>query len=81
MPPTVIDDLSKYEAVAKSLAREAGVIIKSNLQLGISRSWKSDDTPVTQIDKKINALVISRLNQVFPEHSILAEEVSELGRS
>lgn len=81
MPPIPISDFSRYEQVAKSLAKDAGTIIKDNLQLGIKRTWKSDDTPVTQVDKAINAMVISRLNKEFPEHSILAEEGSDLSRS
>lgn len=67
--------------VATNLALSAGSIIKSNLILGTARDWKADHTPVTTIDKRINALVLSTIHEHFPAHSILAEEGSDLSRS
>jgi myo-inositol-1(or 4)-monophosphatase len=37
---------------------------------------KSDNTPVTDIDKKINHELIIRVKAEFPEHSVLGEEES-----
>jgi myo-inositol-1(or 4)-monophosphatase len=75
------DHQSDYLKVAEKLARRAGSIIKAKLELGIKRDWKSDQTPVTQVDKEVNQLVIETIHVEFPQHSILAEEGSDLSRS
>jgi fructose-1,6-bisphosphatase/inositol monophosphatase family enzyme len=67
--------------VAESLARKAGSLIKSHLAIGASRTWKADHTPVTAIDKQINTLVLDTIHARFPDHSILAEEESDLTQS
>lgn len=68
-------------SIAKNLAISAGKIIKDNLVMGREREWKSDHTPVTGIDLQINQLVIDTIHREFPEHSILAEEESDMTRS
>lgn len=75
------NNTAKYFAVAHDLALKAGSIIKDKLELGIKREWKSDATPVTVVDQQINQLVIDTIHQEFPDHSILAEEGSDLSRS
>ena len=72
---------SKFRRVAEKLARRAGHIIKTKLTLGIKRDWKSDHTPVTAIDTEVNQLVIETIHAEFPQHSILAEEGSDLTHS
>lgn len=74
-------DLVIAHALALELSQLAGDIIKSNLIFGISRTWKSDHTPVTAIDQQINQLVLDKIKAVFPTHNILAEEGSSLGHS
>ena len=49
--------------------------------MGIKRYWKSDHTPVTAIDTEVNQLVIETIHAEFPQHSILAEEGSDLTHS
>lgn len=80
MQLTAIERERAYN-VAKELAYQAGKIIKDNLKIGQEREWKSDNTPVTQIDKQINQLAIDTIHKNFPTHSILAEEGSDLNRS
>lgn len=74
-------DLVIAQALALELSQIAGDIIKSNLTLGISRTWKSDHTPVTEVDQQINQLVLSKINAVFPSLNVLAEEGSNLGHA
>jgi fructose-1,6-bisphosphatase/inositol monophosphatase family enzyme len=74
-------ELARAFSVAKDLAVIAGKIIKDNLKIGTDREWKSDHTPVTMVDKQINQLVIDTIHREFPDHSILAEEGSDMGRS
>lgn len=76
-----VSNLSRVNLVATKLAYSAGQIIKDGLRLGIKREWKSDHTPVTVVDKQVNQLVIDTIHDKFPEHSILAEEGSDLTRS
>jgi myo-inositol-1(or 4)-monophosphatase len=74
-------ELSRAFSVAKDLSRVAGQIIKDNLKIGTEREWKADHTPVTVVDKQINQLVIDTIHREFPDHSILAEEGSDMSRS
>lgn len=77
----VTNKFSAEMALAQELAREAGTIISNSLQIGREKTWKEDHTPVTEIDKQINQLVIDKIYERFPDHSILAEEGSDLSRS
>lgn len=61
---------------AKSLAVEAGTIMRENFMDGSAREWKSDATPVTLTDTAINSIVIERISAKFPDHSVLGEEES-----
>ena len=70
--------MEKYEKFAKEIALEAGKIIKDNFALGISKDWKSDNSPVTEIDLKVNDLILERVKREFPGHSVLAEEGSDI---
>lgn len=74
-------NLKKAFSVAKKITLVAGKIIKDNLKLGRKRTWKSDHTPVTNIDIQINQMVIDSIHRDFPDHSILAEEGSDMTRS
>ena len=65
------DDLLPF---AVALARDAGAIMRDNFALGMRREWKSDNTPVTDTDLKINDLVVSRIQERFPDHGVLSEE-------
>lgn len=68
---------------ATQLAREAGKIMtdyfyhadRSDIQT------KSNNTPVTEADIRINQLVIDKLQAAYPDHGVLGEEQSyEAGR-
>jgi myo-inositol-1(or 4)-monophosphatase len=76
-----VTELGHAFSIAQNLAHVAGQIIKDNVKIGTVREWKSDHTPVTLVDKQINQLVIDTIHKEFPDHSILAEEGSDMGRS
>lgn len=61
---------------AEALTLEAGEIILKHFQPGIAFETKEDDTPVTKADKEVNALVIQRIREAYPDHSVLGEEES-----
>jgi myo-inositol-1(or 4)-monophosphatase len=59
---------------AKSLAIEAGNLIKSYFYKEVKAFSKGKRDIVTKVDKISESLIIKKINKIFPEHSILAEE-------
>ncbi len=39
--------------------------------------WKSDNSPLTLADKKANDIIVSKLQEVFPDDAILSEEIAD----
>ncbi|MFH0714370.1 MAG: inositol monophosphatase [Candidatus Diapherotrites archaeon] len=68
--------MTEYKAFALDLAEKAGKIIRENFSVGMKKEWKSDHSPVTETDLKINQMVIEAVQKQFPEHGILSEEES-----
>lgn len=64
-------------AFAKNLAKEAEEIALNHFNLEIENTWKEDNTPLTKADTEINDLVIKRINETYPSHSIHGEERSD----
>ncbi len=71
--------MSTYLETAISIAREAGQLLNGFAQ----RRWderrhtfelKGESDLVTEADRASEKLVVERLRQAFPEHSVLAEE-------
>lgn len=69
--------MEQYLELAKSLAKEAEEIALRYFSFEVENTWKKDNTPLTQADTEINDLVITRINDKYPEHSIYGEEKSE----
>lgn len=69
---------NEFQELAISLALESGKIMKQNFALGMQKEWKSNDTPVTATDKKINRLVLDTIQEKYPKHSIVAEEGNKI---
>lgn len=61
---------------AKTLAHEAGDIMRANYRNAGEITIKSDQTPVSEVDHKINRLVIERVSAAFPKDGVLGEEAS-----
>lgn len=66
--------MSSYLVNAKEIAREAGEIMKHYFHAPNAVRIKADATPVTIADEKINAFVIERLGEHYPETSVIGEE-------
>lgn len=64
----------EYLDFATNLARQAGTIIRNNFGRTFTIEAKSDLSPVTQIDKQINKLVIENIKDKYPTHGLLGEE-------
>jgi myo-inositol-1(or 4)-monophosphatase len=60
------------------LAHDAGKIMREGLKIGSKVELKSDNTPVTPSDIKINALVLDKVKRTFPGFDVYSEEGSSL---
>ena len=71
------DDMDQeYLEFAKEIALYAGKIMMEYYHKKIDLNYKEDKTVVTYVDKKINHYLISRVQEKYPEHSVLGEEES-----
>jgi myo-inositol-1(or 4)-monophosphatase len=68
--------LSQFEFVnvAEEIAREAGALLKSFYQKGVTAEYKGDVDIVTEADKASEKLIRERLHAAFPEHGVYGEE-------
>ncbi|MDR3504122.1 MAG: inositol monophosphatase [Legionella sp.] len=69
--------MEQYLEFAKGLAKEAEEIALSYFSFETDTTWKEDGTPLTKADTEINDLVIKRINEKYPDHSIYGEEKSD----
>lgn len=70
--------MEEYLEFAKKLAKEAEEIALKYFSFEVENTWKEDNTPLVKADTEINDLVIKRINETYPEHSIYGEERSEI---
>lgn len=61
---------------AKTLAKEAGAIMRQYFGFDLKHEWKSDNTPLTEADTSINSLVIQRITENFSGDGVYGEEES-----
>ena len=71
-------DMEDYKQFAEDIARRAGKVMLEYFKIGMERTLKEDNSPVTEADLKINAMLIQEVTARFPEHSVLSEEGSNL---
>ncbi|MDO8509737.1 MAG: inositol monophosphatase [bacterium] len=69
--------MKEYLEFTKKLAKQAEKIALKYFGFETEHSWKEDNTPLTKADTEINDLVIKRINETYPEHSIYGEERSD----
>lgn len=69
--------MENYVTFAKKLAEDSGEIALRYFGFDVEKTWKSDDSPLTQADTEINSFVIRQISTSFPEHSIIGEEDSK----
>jgi myo-inositol-1(or 4)-monophosphatase len=66
--------MAEFLETAASIAREAGALIASYHARGIGFELKGDYDLVTEADRASERLIVDRLHQHFPTHSVVAEE-------
>ena len=67
-------DNIEYLEFAKEIAYEAGKIIKKYFNEESGVNYKFDQTIVTKADTEINRILIDRVKEKFPTHSVDGEE-------
>ncbi len=72
--PLKLKDLSPYLNFAKKLINESERIIKKNPSNRLKIDFKSDKSPVTKIDMKIEKELRSMIIKKYPSHDIYGEE-------
>lgn len=81
MSGTSTKSMSKELEFALEVVRAAGSVALEYFQNGVSASWKNDNTPVTEADKRCERMIREAVAQQFPHDSILGEEEGETKRS
>src|SRR5262250_3956043 len=64
----------EYLQAGIEIAREAGAVLREEVQRPPDIAYKGDYDLVTQADKRSEAVIVSRLQKFFPEHAVAAEE-------
>ncbi|MBF0843273.1 hypothetical protein IR117_01475, partial [Streptococcus danieliae] len=71
------DFKSRYK-LALDLLEEAGIMLREALEQPLEVSCKQDPTDlVTNLDYRVQDFLVSKLSQVFPEDTFLAEELTD----
>lgn len=64
---------------AKSVALKGGAIARRLYRADVDVAIKADESPVTLVDTSINALIIKRVTDSFPEDIVEGEEEQKVG--
>ena len=65
---------------AIEIAREAGIFLKDKLNSVHTIDYKGEINLVTEVDKISEEMITSKINALFPDHDILAEEFTDIDR-
>ncbi|MCZ7602946.1 MAG: histidinol-phosphatase [Melioribacteraceae bacterium] len=67
-------ELNELKKFSKVLADESGKIIRNYFRNDIAIEIKSDESPVTIVDKKAEECLRKMIEKEFPEHGVIGEE-------
>lgn len=67
---------TEYLEAAMEIAREAGAVLREEAQRPPDIAYKGEFDLVTQADRRSEAVIVSRLQKLFPGHAVAAEEGS-----
>ncbi|MFC6647031.1 inositol monophosphatase family protein [Granulicella cerasi] len=71
--------MSEFVEKASAIAREAGALLREYYKTGVRAEYKGDVDLVTEADRASEKLIVSRLQEVFPDHGIYGEEGTRSG--
>ncbi len=69
----------KLAGKAAEIAREAGALLKSYYEMGVTAEYKGDVDIVTEADRASEALIVAQIKAKFPGHGIYGEEGTREG--
>jgi myo-inositol-1(or 4)-monophosphatase len=67
-------DIERFAAVGIEAAKEAGALQLAKLNTRLNVAYKGIINLVTEVDLESEKLIVSRIRNAFPSHSIMAEE-------
>ena len=70
--------MNDYKECAIEIAREAGIFLKNKLNSLHTIDYKGEINLVTEVDKISEEMITSKINALFPDHDILAEEFTDI---
>lgn len=76
-----VDSSEEALRFAVDAVKLAGEYVRGAIGQAIETHWKPDNTPVTNIDKTVNSLLIQKLLEKYPNDRIYGEEESSENRS
>jgi myo-inositol-1(or 4)-monophosphatase len=74
-----MSEYSDFVAIAESIAREAGALLREYYHRGVTAEFKGDVDIVTEADRASEKLIVSRLRAELPTHGIYGEEGTRTG--
>ena len=72
--------MKDFKGFAVETAREAGVFLRNRLNSAHKIDYKGEINLVTEADKISEEMITSKINNLFPDHDILAEEFTYTNR-
>jgi myo-inositol-1(or 4)-monophosphatase len=64
----------EFAHVAEGIARQAGSLLRTFYEKGVTTEYKGDVDLVTEADRASEKLIVERLHAAFPHHGIYGEE-------
>ncbi|MBW1857445.1 MAG: inositol monophosphatase [Deltaproteobacteria bacterium] len=72
--------MKDFRECAIEIAREAGIFLKNKLHSEHTIDYKGEINLVTEADKISEKMITSKITTLFPDHDILAEELTTIDR-
>ena len=72
--------MKDFKECAIEIAREAGIFLKNKLHSEHTIDYKGEINLVTEADKISEKMITSKITTLFPDHDILAEELTNIDR-
>lgn len=72
--------MTTFRQAAVEIARQAGAFLKERLNAVHSIDFKGEIDLVTEADRASEEIITSRIQKLFPDHDIIAEECTNIAR-
>jgi myo-inositol-1(or 4)-monophosphatase len=72
--------MNEVKAVAVEIAREAGQFLRARLTSAHRIDYKGEINLVTEVDRISEEMITNKIDHLFPDHDMLAEEFTHTGK-